>query len=250
MTGVRTLGPFAQPAPEVRTLLVDLDGTVVEMRRRALDLELRFMVRAIRRFGRVIRPWRFRRAFWEAAEAMRRNDGDDLNYDVFVSRLGAHATVDAEELREMLAACIEEDFGCLGACFGPVPDARRVLLRAAEQGYRLVLATNPMFPLRGVQLRLRWAEALDLPFELVTHAENSTRCKPRVAYYQDVLERLEEEPERCIMVGNDPEKDLPATEIGIRTFLLDPARATHPLAGVGRYGDLERFLTTSAEARA
>lgn len=245
-----TLGPFAAPVPGIRTLLVDLDGTVVAMRGRTLGLELRFMARAIRRFGRVIRPWRFRRAFWEAAEAMRHHASDRFNYDVFVERLGAHARIPEAELRTMLAECVEEDFGRLGACFAPVPDAHATLERAADLGYRLVLATNPMFPVRAVELRLGWAHALDLPFELVTHAENSTRCKPSVAYYEELLARLGEDPERCVMVGNDPEKDLPATALGVRTFLLDPARADHPLAGCGRYADLDRFLTTSMEARA
>ena len=58
------------------------------------------------------------------------------------------------------------------------------------------------------------------------------------------------------MIGNDPEKDLPAHQVGIRTFLVDlpdtrekieAVRKDERLDGWGNFGDLQDWLRRSAE---
>lgn len=58
---------------------------------------------------------------------------------------------------------------------------------------------------------------LDMPFELVTTWENSTRVKPCAGYYLDSLATLGLAPEETLMVGNDPKRDFPAPDIGLKT---------------------------------
>ena len=58
---------------------------------------------------------------------------------------------------------------------------------------------------------------LDMPFELVTTWENSTRCKPCSGYYLEALGKLGLAPEETLMVGNDPKRDFPSPAIGLKT---------------------------------
>jgi FMN phosphatase YigB (HAD superfamily) len=84
-----------------------------------------------------------------------------------------------------------------------------------------------------------------------------TRTKPDVAYYHELLEKLVCGPERCLMIGNDFRKDLPAMDAGIRTFLLDrpmsrKARRALPTYKPDHYGsfaDLAQLLEGLAVER-
>src|SRR4029453_17139239 len=90
------IGGSCRLTPRLTTLLFDLDGTLVTLERRGL--ELRFMLRAFRRFWPAIRPWRFRSAFWQAAERLQVHGTDQTNYQVFLETLGTHSRVDLPAL--------------------------------------------------------------------------------------------------------------------------------------------------------
>jgi FMN phosphatase YigB (HAD superfamily) len=231
--------------PRLTTLLFDLDGTLVTLERRGL--ELRFMLRAFRRFWPAIRPWRFRSAFWQAAERLQVHGTDQTNYQVFLETLGAHARVDLPALDRIVREFLVHDFPHLSDHFVPIQGARETLALARRLGYRVVLATNPVWPLDAVQTRLRAGGLLDFTFDFISHSEVMTCCKPDARYYRQLLERLQAQGEECLMIGNDPRKDLPAKEAGIRTFLI----GTHPpdprMDASGTLDDLRAWITNERE---
>lgn len=204
---------------DARYLLFDLDGTLVRMDRTIL--ELRVVARAILRFARAIPPWRVRGALWEAARVMQENDSQRPNFAVFVEALAAQSRTDAATIERTIRTFMERDFPRMGRCVSPVPGARAVLEAALARGFRLVLATNPVWPETAVRMRLAWGGVGDIPFQMVTHAETMTRCKPRPEYYAELLDRLGAAPESCVMIGNDAMKDPPASALGIRTILVE-----------------------------
>jgi FMN phosphatase YigB (HAD superfamily) len=227
------------------TLLFDLDGTLVAMERRGL--ELRFMLRAFRRFGRAIRPWQFRRAFWHAAERLQEHGTDKTNYQVFLETLGTHSRVDLGELDRIVREFLVLDFPHLSDRFVPISGSRETLDLARRLGYRVVLATNPVWPLAAVRTRLRAGGLDDFTFDFISHSEVMTRCKPDPRYYRELLERLQARGEECLMIGNDPRKDLPAKDWGIGTFLI----GTHPpdprMDASGTLADLRAHITKKRE---
>ena len=87
-------------------------------------------------------------------------------------------------------------------------------------GYRVALATTPLFPAIATHSRARWAGLNPEDFDLITTYENSRHSKPNPAYYQDVIEALGVKPEECVMVGNDVDEDMIAEKLGIKVFLL------------------------------
>lgn len=148
------------------------------------------------------------------------NDGSGTNeekfWDTFTSIYG-------EEARKHEA--VFEDFyqnefqGVEDAC-GKNPLAKETIDLLKKRGYRVVLATNPIFPKVATYSRIRWAGLLPEDFEYITTYDNSRHCKPNIAYYQDIMDELDLDPEECIMVGNDVTEDMVARHVGMKVFLI------------------------------
>ena len=95
-------------------------------------------------------------------------------------------------------------------------------------GLRCALLTNPSFTKTCIECRMGWGGLTDVPFERVTHMDNSTRCKPDPTYYLENLQIMGLEPHEVLMVGNDPRRDFPTPDCGIQTAYVGrgkPARA-------------------------
>lgn len=201
------------------TLLVDLDGTLVRLRARPI-LSLRLALRGARRFAAVLPRRRFHGAFWRAAEVMQTHTTEHTNHDVLISAFAREAGCAEPDIARLFDDLVNHDFARMRWHFRPIPGAREALLRARDRGHRLVLATNPVWPERAVRMRLAWGGLADVAFDFVTHSGVMTRCKPSVLYYRELLARIALGARDCVMVGDNPRKDLPAAEAGIRTFLL------------------------------
>jgi FMN phosphatase YigB (HAD superfamily) len=235
-----TRGPF-RLKPKLTTLLFDLDGTLVTLQRRGL--ELRFMLRAFRRFWPAIPPWRFRRAFWKAATRLQTHGSDKTNYQVFLETLGTYSRADLSVLDRIVREFLVHDFPHLSDRFVPIPGAMATLELARRLGYRVVLATNPVWPLEAVHTRLRAGGLGDFGFDFISHSEVMTCCKPDARYYHQLLDRLQARGEECLMIGNDPRKDLPAKEAGIRTFLIGSHPPDPRMDASGTLEDLRARIT-------
>ncbi len=204
---------------DINVLLFDLDGTLVEMDE---SFRLPLILRGAKRFSGFLSLFKYPFAIYRAIKAMKKNESGKTNYEIFCSSLLADAkSDDLAELEKILQDLLEYDFKKTGKYFYPTEGAEQTLKTAKKLNYRCILATNPMFPLEAVKFRLKCGGFEDFPFEFITHSQNSTTCKPKVSYYQELVDKLKLDPSKCLMIGNDPYKDLPAAEIGIRTFLLD-----------------------------
>jgi len=141
-------------------------------------------------------------------------------------------------------------FEKLQALTTPRPEARTVLEWAGAAGYRIILATNALFPEVAIRARLRWAGLEDLPFEFITHIENSHFAKPQPEYFAEILARAGLRSHEALMVGNDWNDDiLPAAQLGLATWWVakpgrEPLSGATPV-GIGALGDFLRWAQTS-----
>lgn len=153
-------------------------------------------------------------------EAMVKNDGSRTNeqvfWDLFTARLGGKR----EDHIEVFDEFYRKDFPKIERVVEPTPLARQAVQVLKEKGYRLVLATNPIFPRIATLERMRWAGLNPEDFDLITTYENSRFAKPNLDYYREILTALGLEPRECLMVGNDAEEDLPAATLGLEVFLV------------------------------
>ena len=232
----------------IDTLLFDLDGTLVDQYRPGSTVQFARLV--LRRFRGLASPIALVRAGQLAIRAMKANTTTRTNFDVIVSAFCDQTGAPPGEVAERLQRLLREDFLAMAWRFHPVPGAGDAVRLARKLGFHLVLATNPTVPLPSIVHRLRWAGLGDVAWEFVTHPENMSRCKPSVDYYRQILKALDRPAERCLMIGNDFRKDLPAMEAGIKAFLVDrpmsrtqrQARESYRPDHAGSFADLTALL--------
>jgi FMN phosphatase YigB (HAD superfamily) len=117
--------------------------------------------------------------------------------------------------------------------------AQELIDSAFEKGYRVVIATDPLFPRKATQHRVRWAGLNPERFELISSFETFHFSKSHPAYYAEVLGRLGWPDGPVLMVGNDVERDLiPAQKLGIIAYHVDGASSSENSGKIIRQGDL------------
>lgn len=229
-----------------KALLFDLDGTLLPM---DIEVFLKAYFHAItRRFAHLFQPDKLVRDILHGTAIMVENcDWSRTNREIFWSDFVARVDYPAEALEPMFREFYEQDFAALKQAVHPNPLARPLMESLFRKGFRVAIATNPIFPEQAIRERLRWLEIDDMPYALVTGYETMHFCKPNLRYYEEVLELLGAAPGDCLMIGNDVEEDLVAGSLGIATFLVEdwllntknlPVKADYR----GSFKDLAAFL--------
>ena len=203
----------------MNTILFDLDGTLLPMD------QGRFMEAYFRELTKKCEPLSYEakklvEGIWVGTKAMILNDGSASNetrfWDAFSSFLGDEIRLHEPRFAEFYA----KEFHRVKESTTPTPLAVECVRLLKEKGYRVVLATNPIFPQIGIHARIDWAGLKPEDFSHITTYENSCHCKPNLAYYRGILKAIDKKPEECMMIGNDVEEDMCAAQLGMDTFLL------------------------------
>jgi len=148
------------------------------------------------------------------------NNGQMSNAEYFMSSFSLGYEGYKEEIWKRFIKFYETEFDRFQALVSVTPGVREVFVKLKKTGMKLVIASNPIWPQIVQMKRLSWAGLGDWNFELVTHIENMSYCKPHIEYYLEVCKKINEKPEGCLMVGNDPVNDLVVAKIGMKTFLV------------------------------
>lgn len=208
----------------MRGILFDLDRTL-------LDIDLRsFLGRYFSALSETmsrIDPPRangesLMSAVHSATETMMLPHPGSSNRDVFNVEFERLTGVDLDDHRELFDRFYDEEFPGLGDGYGPMPGARAALQASRDLGLRVAVATNPIFPRRAVEHRLAWAGFASVEFDLITSYETMRACKPYGEYFRQTADELGLEPSECLMVGDDRALDLPAADVGMRTYYVGP----------------------------
>ena len=184
---------------------------------------------------------------WSGIVAMIKNNGSVTNdvafWKTFSSIFGERAMSDIPAFDEYYRT----DFVAAKDACGFNAKAVEIVKRLNKCGLKLVLATNPLFPLVAQQARISWAGLSEQDFIHITHYENSHYCKPNINYYQEIVEKLGLNPTECLMVGNDVNEDMIAEKLGMKVFLvtdclLNPDNKDISAYPHGNFDDLEQYL--------
>ena len=233
---------------KITTVLFDLDGTLLPMDQEVFVKDY---------FGRIAAkvapagydPKGLIDTIWRGTAAMVKNDGSKTNEEAFwdyaVSVYGEKILQDKYLFDEFY----ELEFDKIKAVCGYDPAAAEIVRNLKERGFRVALATNPIFPARATQWRMQWAGLRAEDFALYTTYENATHSKPNPDYYRDVLAQLNVNPEECLMVGNDVAEDMIAQQLGMQVFLLTDCMINKANADIsvyphGGFEELKAFLNT------
>ena len=202
-----------------KAILFDLDGTLLPM-----DQEV-FVRDYLGRMAAFLAPHGYDpqsliKAVWAGTGAMVKNDGKALNEDVFWYVFNSILGRDAKQDLALFEEFYRTEFQKAKDSCGFHPMAAESVRQIKDMGYRLILATNPLFPAIATYSRIRWAGLNPEDFELVTTYENSRFCKPNPDYYREILGKIALDGSQCLMVGNDVGEDMVAQKLGMKTFLL------------------------------
>lgn len=206
---------------QVQAVFFDLDGTLVDV-----DMQLfvaGYLRRLTEQMSNQVDPVKASRVLHQAVSAMFANTDaektlETILYDVLKMELG----MSAEDYLEALERFCQEDLDSLRPLVKGHPLSSRLIDTSLARGWKVVLATNPIFPRVVVDARLDWGTLDREAFHHVTSYETAHFCKPSPAFFEELLETMNVPAEACLMVGNDVLHDLSASQVGIRTCLLTP----------------------------
>ena len=235
----------------IKAILFDLDGTLLPMdQEEFVKAYLKLLTARMAPYG--YEPQKLVECIWTGTGAMVQNDGSVKNEERFWQVYQTmYSAQQMAEHKPVIDDFYLSEFNQARSVCGFQPMARSILNRVQNAGWLAVLATNPIFPSRATENRIRWAGLAPEEFELYTTYENSSYCKPNPKYYQEILDKLGLKPEECVMVGNDVEEDMVAATLGMKVFLLTDcliSRHGTDLSAFphGNFDDLERFLISLA----
>ena len=201
----------------LKAILFDIDNTLI------LFDEAKYFRNYLSRicptFADIMPVETFQTRLVSATQALLKNNGEMSNAEYYMNAFSGGFEDRREEFWKRFMKFYETEYDQFQGLVSVPEGVRKTFLRLQEKNLKLVIASNPMFPLKIQVKRLSWAGIGDLDFDLVTHIENMSYCKPRLEYYQEICRKINEPPEACLMVGNDPLNDMIVAKIGMKTYL-------------------------------
>lgn len=202
----------------MKTFLFDLDSTLLQMNQ---DEFVEAYFKSIARYSYTLgyNPKEFMEIFNKAAYAIIKNDGSMTNEDRFWMVIKEKYT-DIDFLKKSFDHYYRNEFHELKDHIHKTYHPYELIKYLKDKGYRIILATNPVFPKVATEERMKWAGlSVDL-FDDITTYENSRYCKPNHLYYLEILNKYSLKEEDCIMVGNDIDDDFSDLPNGIGAYFI------------------------------
>jgi FMN phosphatase YigB (HAD superfamily) len=231
------------------SLLLDLDDTLLESN---LEAFIPAYFRALgEHLSSRLSPQVMLPALLAGMQAMLENQDPGRSLQaVFEAEFYPRTGLSKESLDDLIEQFYDEIFPSLRELTRPRPGAADLVDWAFEQGFRVAIATDPLFPRKATLHRLRWAGLDPERFELVSSFESFHFSKSHPAYFAEMLGRLGWPDGPILMAGNDVERDLlPAQRLGLATFHVDGAGPSGPdpkPTGRGDLGQLKQWLNSNA----
>ncbi len=238
---------------KITTILFDLDGTLLPM-----DQDI-FIKTYFSKLAKKLAPYGYEpekliKNVWNGTKSMIMNTGETPNEEVFwrifreiygesvIEHIPVFEEFYKNEFQEAKSSC---GFNILAA---------ETIEYIKSLGFRVALATNPVFPAIATESRIQWAGLKPEDFEFYTTYENSSYCKPNPKYYLEVIKKLGVEPEECLMVGNDVNDDMVAKKLGMKVFLLTDCLINADNKDISEYpnggfGELKEYVNQLIELK-
>lgn len=232
----------------MKAILFDLDGTLLPLDEKLfVDIYFTELSKVFSEYN--IESNKLVEAIWSATHEIIKNDGKRTNEEAFWEKFKSIINIDLSNVKEVLEKFYANEFFTkLKKCSTENNLAKVAVNLAKKNGRKVVLATNPVFPIDAL-VRLKWT-GLDIDdFDYVTHYSNSSFSKPNPKYYLDLCKKLDVEPKECLMIGNDERQDIfAASSAGMNCYLVTDYLYTYPECKVncekGSFKDLIEKLKT------
>jgi FMN phosphatase YigB (HAD superfamily) len=218
----------------IKLIMFDLDGTLLPMNQNEF-VKIYFEGLTNKFIPKGYEPKKLMESIWLGIKEMVKNDGSILNEKVFWNKISSiYGNKIYDEIPSFEEYYLTDFIKAKEAC-NFTNKANEIIKLSKKLGYKVVLATNPIFPSVATKQRIKWAGLEESDFELVTTYENSTSCKPNLRYYQEIMNKFNVTPEECVMIGNDATEDMISKELGIKVFLLKDCLINSKNVDISKY---------------
>ena len=226
-------------------ILFDLDGTLLPMDNEEFTKGyLGMLAKAMAPHGYA--PEMLIPAMWKGVGAMVKNDGSRKNFDAFWAAFSAPFGEKIYQDIPVFDAFYEKEFCAAVRFTQPSAAAKTAVELAHAAADKVILATNPLFPMVAVKERMRWVGLVPEDFDYITHYENSYFCKPNPKYYTEIAENCGIDLANSLMIGNNAAEDAAAAmAAGLSAYLVTDCLISDgelPDCPRGSMKDLLKFL--------
>ena len=203
----------------IKNLLFDIDGTLVP-----LDTD-EFTNVYFGYLCKKLAPHGYDKdslvaAIWTGTKAMVMNDGTRTNMEAFWEKFAEVLGPQVKDDEPLFEEFYKNEFNKARSVCHDNPLIPAFVKEYKEKGYRMIVASNPLFPIFAQKSRMTWAGINPDDFEYITSYENSHFCKPNPLYFKEIADTLGLNPEECLVIGNDVTEDGAAAQIGMKVFLV------------------------------
>ena len=226
---------------KIQAVLFDLDGTLI------FHDQMLFLTEYFKKISLYIAskgydPKTFVDATMFATGVVLANDGGRSNKNIFWEKFFSYYGKYDEKMIELSDAFYVNEFKELRVFAQENPLAKKAVDLAHKGGKKVVLATNPVFPMTAQLERMSWPGLCESDFDLITAYENSSFCKPNPKYYFEICKKIGVAPQNAIMIGNDEREDVKAaSEAGLMCYLATDCLLTDKnFSWTGQKGTFEQ----------
>ena len=229
---------------EYKAIFFDLDGTLLPLDQ---TFFIKHYLKSVAGYGATfgVDPNKLIECILAGTEVMIHNDGKRSNREVFWDRFFELYGEKMDEFEGIMDEFYTKGFKELKSLTGENSNASRMIAAASGNGARrVVLATNPVFPMIAQLERISWLGLSESDFDYITSYENSNYCKPNPNYYHEICEKIGVEPSECLMIGNDESDDMRGASLaGMDCFLVTDHRIMSDVfVWTGERGSFEQAL--------
>ena len=208
----------------LKAVLFDLDGTLLPMdEKKFTEYYFGLLCKKLEPLG--YDKEKLIKTIWAGTSLMIKNDGGLTNEKVFWQHFADVYGKDKLSDKRVFDDFYVTEFKRAKIVCGENPDARKIIDYAKSLKLKIILASNPVFPIAGLLTRAEFVGLNDKDFDYVSGYENSGYAKPNPDYYKEILNTNRLAAEEAIYFGNSKTEDFdPAESAGIKCFLVNSDR--------------------------
>lgn len=175
-----------------KAILFDLDGTLLDI---DMDVFLQHYFQAMMRSAHqrgYKKPEKLAEQVYRSTDVMIADRCPATsNETAFMTDFLAACSYPEAEARQFFDDFYREVFPGLHPYCRRFPGIPETMARIFDCGYKVVIATNPVFPLTAIEQRLNWAGIGHFPFNLITAYENMHCTKPHPEYFREICRLID-----------------------------------------------------------
>ncbi|MCK4828134.1 hypothetical protein KA005_71050, partial [bacterium] len=154
----------------LKAILFDIDNTLILFDEK--NFFRNYLPLIYRSFADLMPFELFKNKLLTSSQDLLENDGKMSNADFFMNSFSRGFENYKEEMWNRFIKFYDTEFDKFETLTTPVKGVSDIISQLQKQNFKLVIASNPLWPLNVQIIRLGWAGIQDINYHLITHIQN------------------------------------------------------------------------------